>query len=80
MGDGEDGSSYIFDAAIHLAFFVRHDPESRYLLGQPVRLGLAVSVCDADQQEEAWAYRRDPISGDRNGGFFDALEDYAQGL
>ena len=80
LRDGEGCSPGVFDTAVHLPLFVGHDPQSCYLLGQPVRFGFAVSVCDADQQQEAWTYAGDPVSRDRDGGFFDALEDYAQGL
>ena len=80
LGDGENRSPCLLDAAVHLPFFVGHDPQSCYLLGQPVRFGFAVCVRDADQQDEARAYGGDRVSRYRNGGFFDALEDYAQGL
>ena len=51
LRDGQDGPSYVSDAAVHLPLLVGNDPQSCYLLGQPVRLGFAVSVRDADQQE-----------------------------
>ena len=51
LGDGQDGASYVSDAAVHLPLFVGHDPQACYLLGQPGRLGFAVSMRDADQQE-----------------------------
>ena len=80
LRDGEGCSPDVSDTAVHLSLFVGHDPQFCYLLGQPVRFGFAVSLRDADQQEETWAYAGDPLSRDRDGGFFDALEDYAQGL
>ena len=80
LGDGEGCSAGVFHAVVHLPFFVGHDPESCYLLGQPVRFWFSVSVRDADEQQEARAYGGDPVSCDRNGGFFDSLEYYAQGL
>ena len=80
LGDSQGCSPGVFDAAVHLAFFVGHDPQSRYLLGQPVGFGFSVPVGDTDQQKEARADAGDPLSPDRNGGFLDALEDYAQGF
>ena len=41
---------------------------------------LAVSVGDADQQEQAQTNVGDPVPRDRNGGFFDALKNYAHRL
>jgi hypothetical protein len=80
LGDGEDGPSEVPDAAVHLSHFVGHDPQSCNFLGQPVCFGFAVSLRDADQQQEARAYGGDPVSCYCDGGFLDALEDYAQGL
>jgi hypothetical protein len=80
LRDGQDGASDVSDAEVHLSLFVAHNPEAGYFICQPDRLGFAVSLGDADEQEEALADAGDPLSFDRNGGFFDALEDYAQGL
>jgi len=79
LRDGEDGAARVSDAEVHLSLIVAHDPQPRYLLGQPVGFGFAVSSGDADEQQEAVLYARDLFSRDRHGGFFDALEDYAQG-
>ena len=51
LRDGQDGPSYVSDTAVHLPFFVGHDPQPCYLFGQPCRLGFAVSMRNADQQE-----------------------------
>jgi hypothetical protein len=80
LGNGEDGPSDVPDAAVHLPLVVGHDPQSCDFLGQPLCFGFAVSLRDADQQQEARAYGGDLVSRDRDGGFLDALEDYAQGL
>ena len=44
---------------------------------EPVRFGLPVTRCYADEEQEADAYLGDPLSCDRDGGFADALEDYS---
>ena len=75
LRDGEDGPSDVPDTTVHLTLVVGHDPQSCYLLGQPVCFGFAVSSRDPDQQQEARAYGGDPVSRDLDGGFFDALED-----
>ena len=80
LRDGEDGPSDVPDAAVHLPLVVGQDPQSCNFLGQPVCFGFAISLRDADQQQEARAYGGDLLSRDRDGGFLYALEDYAQGL
>ena len=80
LRDREDRASGIRDAAVHLPLVVAHDPQTRNLRRQPVRLCLAVSLSNADEEQEARAYGGDRLSFDRDRGALDPLEYYSQGL
>ena len=79
LRDGEDLSSDVFDAQVHLAVFIAHDPQTRDLPGEPVGLGLPVSLGDPDEQQETGAYLGDLLAPDRNGSPLYPLEDYPHG-
>ena len=79
LGDGEDLTSDLSHAQVHLPGFVAYNPQTRDLVGEPVGLGLPVALSDPDEQQEAGTYLGDPLVTDRNIGLLYPLEDYPHG-
>jgi hypothetical protein len=79
LRDGEDFAAGLQGAEVHLPLVIGEDTEACHLLGEPVGLCFAVSVRNADEEQEAGAYLGDSLAAHGDGSVLYALEDYLHG-